>query len=71
MTTQKGGVPKGTVNNLEGANQYAPGKGLGEKNSRLYLRLSESDKRKLKAAAQKKGMTLTSWLLEIALKAAQ
>ena len=71
MTTQKGGVPKGTVNNLEGANQYAPRKGLGEKNSRLYLRLSESDKRKLKAAAKKKGMTLTSWLLEIALEAAQ
>jgi uncharacterized protein (DUF1778 family) len=49
----------------------APGKGLGEKNSRIYLRLSESDKRKLKAAAQKKGMTLTSWLLEIALEAAE
>ncbi len=70
MTTTKRGVKKGTVNNPLGANQYAAGKGYGEKNSALYLRVSESDKRRLKEAAQKKGMSLSSWLLEVALEAA-
>ncbi len=70
MAKGKGGVPKGTVNNPLGANQYAAGKGYGEKNSALYLRVSESDKRRLKEAAQKKGMSLSSWLLELALEAA-
>jgi predicted DNA binding CopG/RHH family protein len=70
MTTKKRGIKKGTVNNPKGANQYAAGKGHGEKNSALYLRISELDKLRLKEAAQKKGMPLSSWLLEVALEAA-
>lgn len=71
MTTKKRGASKGIVNNPKGANQYAPGKGLGEKNSALYLRISESDKQKLKEAAQKNKMTLSNWLLSVALEAAK
>jgi predicted DNA binding CopG/RHH family protein len=70
MTTSKGGVTKGTVNNPRGANQYAKGKGQGEKDSRLYLRISEEDKQLLKEAAQKEGMTLSNWLLSVVIEAA-
>lgn len=70
MTTKKRGVKKGTVNNPSGANQYAVGKGQGEKNSALYLRVSESDKRLLKEAAEKKGMSLSGWMLQVVLEAA-
>ena len=70
MTTSKGGVPKGTVNNPKGANQYAAGKGQGEKDSALYMRISAGDKRILQEAARKKGVSLSSWLLEVALEAA-
>ncbi len=70
MTTSKGGAPKGTVNNPLGVNQYAAGKGQGEKNSSLCLRVSESDKHLLKEVAQKKGMSLSSWILEVVLEAA-
>ena len=70
-TNNKHGASKGIVNNPRGANQYAPGKGLGEKNSALYLRISESDKQKLKEAAQKNKMSLSNWLLTVALEAAR
>lgn len=71
MADKKRGAPKGIVNNPKGANQYASGKGLGEKNSALYLRISESDKQKLREAAQKNKMTLSNWLLSVALEAAK
>jgi predicted HicB family RNase H-like nuclease len=71
MAHGKPGVPKGTVNNPKGSNQYACGKGQGQKNSRLELRLSEDDKRLLREAAQKQGMTLAGWLLSVAKEAAQ
>lgn len=70
MDTFRRGVPKGTVNNPLGTNQYALRKGEGQKDSRLYLRLSEADKQLLKEAAQKQGMTLSSWLLSVAREAA-
>jgi predicted DNA binding CopG/RHH family protein len=70
MAADKPGVPKGTVNNPKGANQYACGKGQGQKNSRVELRLSDEDKRLLKEAAQKQGMTLAGWLLSVAKEAA-
>jgi predicted DNA binding CopG/RHH family protein len=70
MAKGKGGVPKGTVNNPRGANQYAPGKGQGQKDARVMVVLSSQDKLRLKEAAQKKGMSLSSWLLEVALEAA-
>ncbi len=69
MTNARCGVPKGKNNNPKGANQYAPGKGLGEKDSRVEVRLSAEQKRILKEAAQKEGMSLSSWMLEAALKA--
>ena len=71
MAGKKRGVPKGTVNNPRGANQYASGKGQGKKNSGLYLRVSEEEKQFLKKAAQKQGMTLAGWLLSVAKEAAQ
>ena len=70
MAKGKGGVPKGTVNNPRGVNQYAPGKGQGQKDARVMVVLSSQDKLRLKEAAQKKGMSLSSWLLEVALEAA-
>lgn len=70
MAKDKGGVPKGTVNNPRGANQYAPGKGQGQKDARLEIVLPAADKLRLKEVAQKKGMSLSSWLLEVALEAA-
>lgn len=69
MTSSKRGVPKGTVNNPRGANQYVSGKGQGEKDARLQLVLSAADKRILKETAQKKGMSLSTWLVELALEA--
>ena len=70
MSSSKRGIKKGTVNNPQGANQYASGKGQGQKNSGLYLRISETDKEKLKEAAEKQGMTLSNWLLSMAIEAA-
>lgn len=70
MANSKRGVSKGTVNNPLGINQYAPGKGKGEKDSRVELRLSASNKRLLKEIAQKKGMSLSGWILEVVLEAA-
>jgi len=70
MAKGKGGVPLGTVNNPRGVNQYAPGKGQGQKDARVMVVLSSQDKLRLKEAAQKKGMSLSSWLLEVALEAA-
>ena len=69
MASGKRGVPKGTVNNPKGANQYVSGKGQGEKDARLQLVLSAADKRILKEAAQKKGRSLSNWLVELALEA--
>ena len=71
MANGKRGVKKGTVNNPKGANQYATGKGQGGKNSRIMLVLSDEDKRILKEAAQKEGMSLSSWIVEVGLKAAK
>ena len=70
MDTRRRGVPKGTVNNPLGTNQYAARAGQGEKDSRLYLRISDAEKQKLKEAALKQGMTLSSWLLSVAMEAA-
>lgn len=70
MTKSKGGVPKGTVNNPKGTNQYAAGKGEGQKEARVMVVLSPQDKFRLKEAAQKQGMSLSSWLLSVALEAA-
>jgi hypothetical protein len=70
MAKGKGGVPKGTVNNPKGANQYASGKGEGQKDARVMVVLSPQDKLRLKEAAQKQGMSLSSWLLSVALEAA-
>ena len=71
MAKDRRGVPKGTVNNPKGANQYASGKGQGYKDTRVQLLLSVQDKSLLKEAANKKGMSLSSWLLEVAKEAAQ
>ncbi len=71
MANGRRGVPKGTVNNPKGANQYAAGKGKGQKDSRVEIVLSASDKRILKEAARKKGMSLSSWIVQLALEAAQ
>jgi predicted DNA binding CopG/RHH family protein len=67
MTTKK----KGKAYNPKGVNQYAEGKGLGLKDSALYIKISSKDKEKLKEAASKRGMNLTSWLLSIVLEAAE
>ena len=67
MTTKK----KGKAHNPRGINQYAAGKGLGQKDSALYLKISSKDKAKLKQAAKKQGKNLTSWLLSVALEAAE
>jgi hypothetical protein len=71
MAKGKGGVPKGTVNNPRGTNQYATGKGQGQKDARVMVVLSPQDKLLLKEAAKKQGMSLSNWLLEVGLEAAQ
>ncbi len=67
MNTSK----KGKAHNPKGINQYAAGKGLGTKDSALCLKISSQDKAKLKQAAKKQGKNLTSWLLSLALEAAE
>ena len=62
---------KGKANNPKGINQYAAGKGLGTKDSAIYLKISSRDKAKLKQAAKKQGKNLTSWLLSLALREAE
>ncbi len=69
MANGKRGVHKGTVNNPKGKNQYVTAKGQGEKSARLQIVLSAEHKRILKEAAQKEGMSLSSWIVEAALKA--
>ncbi len=71
MANGKPGAPKGTVNNPKGKNQYVSEKGLGEKDSRIQLVLSAEHKRIFKEAAKKQGMSLSSWMVEAALKAAE
>ena len=71
MANGRRGVPKGTVNNPKGANQYVSAKGQGEVDSRIEVRLSAEHKRILKEAAQKEGMSLSRWIVEIGLKAAK
>ena len=71
MANGKRGVSSGTINNPKGANQYASGKGQGYKDTRVQILLSAQDKSLLKEAANKKGMSLSSWLLEVAREAAQ
>jgi hypothetical protein len=70
MTNGRRGVSKGTVNNPKGANQYVSEKGQGQKDHRIQLLLSAQDKGILKEAAEKNGMSLSSWLLNLALEAA-
>jgi hypothetical protein len=70
MAGTRPGVPVGTINNPKGKNQYASGKGQGEKDARLQIVLTATDKRILKEAAQKQGMSLSSWLVELAKEAA-
>jgi predicted HicB family RNase H-like nuclease len=71
MANGKRGVPKGTVHNPMGANQYAAAKGAGEKGDRVELRLSSEDKELLREAAQKNGMSLSSWILSVVLDAVE
>jgi predicted DNA binding CopG/RHH family protein len=71
MANGKRGVSKGTINNPMGANQYAAAKGTGEKGDRVEVRLSAEDKRRLREAAQKNGMSLSSWILSVVLEAAE
>lgn len=71
MANGKRGIPKGMVNNPNGINQYAAGKGSGEKGDRLELRLSPQDKCLLKEAAEKQGMSLSSWILSVVMEAAE
>ena len=70
MANGKRGVPKGTVNNPKGINQFSSGKLKKEKDARLEIVLPLADKILLKETAQKKGMSLSSWLLEVAKEAA-
>jgi predicted HicB family RNase H-like nuclease len=70
MTTRKGGAPKGKANNPKGTNQYAEGKGTGEKDSQFTVRVSEAEKQFLREVAQKEGMSLSSWILSVAREAA-
>ena len=70
MADGKPSAPKRRANNPKGKNQYVSEKGLGEKNARLQIVLSAEHKRILKEAAQKKGVSLSSWMVELALKAA-
>lgn len=70
MAGNQPGVSKGTINNPKGKNQYALGKGQGEKKARLQIVLTATDKHILKEAAQKQGMSLSSWLVEVAKEAA-
>ena len=71
MATKQLGKPKQKPNNPTGKNQYAAGKGLGQKNDSFFLRLSRKDKEKFRKAAKKKGMNLTSWLIAVASAAAE
>ena len=71
MVTKKQTKRKRPPNNPWGINQYAAGKGLGEKDAAFYMRLKSTDKEKLKEAAKKRGMNLTSWLIAVALEAAE
>ncbi len=71
MADGKPGAPKGAVNNPKGKNQYASGKGQGVIDSRVEIRLSAEHKRILKEAAQKEGMSLSRWIVEVGLKAAK
>jgi predicted HicB family RNase H-like nuclease len=71
MAEGKPGAPPGTVNNPKGTNQYASGKGEGQKDARLMVVLSHQDKLRLKEAAKRQGMSLSSWILEVALEATQ
>ncbi|WP_144865034.1 hypothetical protein [Hyella patelloides] len=71
MVTKKQDKPKRKPNNPTGKNQYAAGKGLGEKNDSFLLRLSSKDKQKFKKAANKKEMNLTNWLISVASEAAE
>lgn len=71
MVTKKQEKPKQEPNNPWGINQYAAGKGLGEKDAAFYMRLKSTDKEKFKEAAKKRGMNLTSWLIAVALEAAE
>ena len=71
MADGKPGAPKGAVNNPKGKNQYASGKGQGEIDSRIQVRLSAEHKRLFKEAAEKEGMSLSRWIVKAALKAAE
>ena len=71
MADGKPGAPKGAVNNPKGKNQYANGKGQGEIDSRIQVRLSAEHKRLFKEAAEKEGMSLSRWIVKAALKAAE
>ena len=64
-------IDKFKTNNPQGVNQYAGGKGLGRKDSSLYMRISSSNKRKLQEAARKQNMSLTDWLISLGLQAAE
>ena len=71
MATKKQEKAKRKPNNPRGVNQYAAGKGLGQKDAAFYMKLSSKDKEKFKEAAKKRGMNLTSWLIAVALEAAE
>lgn len=70
MIKGKGGPPKGTVNNPKGINQFSSGKLKKEKDARLEIVLPLADKILLKEIAQKKGVSLSSWILEVMREAA-
>ncbi len=71
MATKKQIKAKRKPNNPRGVNQYAAGKGLGQKDAAFYMKLKSKDKEKFKKAAKKRGMNLTSWLIAVALEAAE
>ena len=71
MAKDRRGVPKGTVHNPKGVNQYSAGKGTGQKDTRIQLLVSTDEKNRLKEVARAKGMSLSSWIVELALEAAQ
>ena len=70
MATAKQNRPKRKPGNPTGKNQYAAGKGLGEKNDSFLFKLSSKNKQRFRAAAEKRGMNLTNWLTEVASRAA-
>ncbi len=65
------GTPKGEIRNPLGKNQYAAAQGLGENDARIHISLSSEQKRLFKEAAQKEGMSLSKWMVKVALKAAK